>query len=124
MVGTIIQGLMILNVPSYEPHPFHGTLLTIAIIVFSIVFNTVLATRLPLFEGGVLIFHLAGFLVIAVPLWVMAPHSNPHVLLEFGNDGAWPTTGLAAMVGLAAPMSTLTGYDCAVHMCRALRLLH
>jgi len=73
MVGTIIQGLIVLNVTDYVWHSWHGTLLTIAVVVFAILFNTVLAARLPLIEGTVLILHLAGFFAIIVPLWVMAP---------------------------------------------------
>lgn len=118
MVGTIIQGLIALNVTDYEWHNWHGTLLTIAVIAFSIVFNTVLATRLPLIEGTILILHLAGFFAIIIPLWVMAPRAPSHVLLEFSNNGGWSSTGLSAMIGLTSPMSVLIGYDCSVHMCK------
>ncbi len=118
MVGTIIQGLIALNVEGYVWQNWHGTLLTIAVISFSIVFNTVLASRLPLIEGTVLILHLAGIFAIIIPLWVMAPRAHPSVLLEFTNNGGWSTTGLSAMVGLTAPMSVLIGYDCSVHMCK------
>jgi len=47
MVGTIIQGLIALNVTDYVWKNWHGTLLTIVVVVFSIIFNTLLATRLP-----------------------------------------------------------------------------
>jgi choline transport protein len=119
MVGTIIQGLIALNVTDYVWKNWHGTLLTIAAIAFSIVFNTVLAARLPLIEGTVLILHLAGFFAIIIPLWVMAPRAHPHVLLEFSNNGGWSSTGVSAMIGLTSPMSVLIGYDCSVHMCKA-----
>ncbi|KAH8807096.1 amino acid/polyamine transporter I [Xylogone sp. PMI_703] len=121
MVGTIIQGLIALNVEGYVWHNWHGTLLTIAVIVFSIVFNTVLAARLPLIEGTVLLLHLAGFFAIIIPLWVMAPRAHSHVLLEFTNNGGWSSTGLSAMVGLTSPMSVLIGYDCSVHMSEEIR---
>lgn len=117
MVAGIIEGLIILNVPTYEPKPYHTTLLTIAMIVFAIFFNTVMATRLPLVEGAALILHLAGFLAIIIPLWVMAPRSHPHVIFEFSNIGGWQTPGLAAMIGLTIPMGSLIGYDCSVHLC-------
>lgn len=119
MVGTIIQGLIVLNVPDYVWHNYHGTLLSIAVIVFSIMFNTVLASRLPLIEGMVLILHLTGIFVIIIPLWVMAPRAHPHVLLEFSDNGGWSSTGLSAMIGLTSTMSVLIGYDCSVHMCKA-----
>ncbi|KAK5064929.1 hypothetical protein LTR84_000763 [Exophiala bonariae] len=117
LVGTIIQGLLVLNDPTYVYQRWHGTLLSIAIVVFSITFNTVLASRLPLIEGLVLILHILGFFAIIIPLWVMAPRANASdALLTFYNGGGWPTTGLSAMVGLLAPMAVLVGYDCSVHM--------
>lgn len=118
MVGTSIQGLIALNVTDYVWQNWHGTLLTIAVVAFSIIFNTVLAARLPLIEGAVLILHLAGLLAIIVPLWVMAPRAHPHILFEFSNNGGWSSTGLSAMIGLTSPLSVLIGYDCSVHMCK------
>ena len=82
-----------------------------------------LAARLPLIEGTVLILHLAGFFAIIVPLWVMAPRAHPSILLDFSNNGGWSTTGVSAMIGLTSPMSVLIGYDCSVHMCKAFLLL-
>ena len=118
MQGTIIQGLIALNNPEYPFHPWHGTLLTIAAISFAIVFNTLLAVKLPLIEGLVLILHLCGFFGIIIPLWIMAPRGNAHdVLLTFSNNGGWPTVGLSAMIGLTTPLTALIGYDCSVHMC-------
>src|ERR1700674_4486863 len=116
MVGTIIQGLRALNIADYEWKNWHGTLLTIAVVAFSIVFNTFLAMQLPLIEGTVLILHLAGFFGIIIPLWVMAPRTHPPILLEFSNNGGWSTTGVSAMIGLTTPLSILIGYDCSVHI--------
>lgn len=111
MVGSIIQGLIALNVENYVWHAWHGTLLTIAVITFSIVFNTALAVKLPLIEGVVLILHLAGLFAIIIPLWVMAPRANAHdALLVFTNYGGWSSTGLSAMIGLTTPMSVMIGY--------------
>ena len=70
-------------------------------------------------EGMVLILHILGFFAIIIPLWVMAPRSNASdALLNFTNNGGWPTKGLSAMIGLLAPMAVLVGYDCSVHMCK------
>lgn len=121
MAGTVIQGLIALNVQDYVWQPYHGTLLTIAIIVFSIAFNTVLAAQLPLLEGIVLILHLAGILAIIIPLWVMAPRASASdAILTFSNNGGWSSTGLSSMIGLTAPLSVLIGFDCSVHMCKSI----
>lgn len=108
-----------MNNELYEYQAWHGTLLAIAVISFSIIFNTSLATRLPLIEGIVLIIHMAGLFAIIIPLWAMAPRGNAYyVLLRFTNNGGWETTGLSAMIGLTTPFSCLMGYDCSVHMCK------
>jgi len=48
LVGTTIQGLIALNDPNYPYLRWHGTLLAIAIVFFTISFNTVFASKLPL----------------------------------------------------------------------------
>jgi len=113
----MIQGLLILNDPTYIPENWHGTLLVIALTAFCIIFNTFLAKKLPMVEGMVLIVHLLGFFAVLVPLWVLAPRSSPKdVFTGFSNFGGWSSTGLAFMVGLLAPVYTLIGADSAVHM--------
>ena len=51
MVGGLIQALISLNHEAYVAERWHQTLLTIAVVVSSVVFNTVLAVKLPLIEG-------------------------------------------------------------------------
>jgi choline transport protein len=68
-----IQGLIVLNnLETYGFAAWHGTLLTIAVIIFVSLFNTVLAGRLPFVEGVLLILHMAGLFAIIIPLWVSA----------------------------------------------------
>ena len=117
MAGSVIQGLIALNVQDYVWHAYHGTLLTIAVIVFSIAFNTVFAAKLPLVEGVVLFMHFCGLFAIIIPLWVLGPRAPAHeTLLVFQNNGNWPTVGLSSMIGLTTPLSVIVGYDCSVHM--------
>lgn len=124
MIGTTIQGLLVLNYPDYVWHQYHGTLLAIAVVVFAVIFNTFFAARLPMLEGIVLVLHFVGFFVIMIPLWVMAPRSSPHVLIEFSNNGGWSSVGLSAMIGAIIPVNVITGFDCVVHMCKATTAPH
>lgn len=119
MVGSVIQGLIVLNnEETYVYEPWHGTLLTIAVIVFASLFNTLLAVRLPLVEGALLILHLAGLFAIIIPLWVMAPRGNVHdTLLRFTTTAGWPDVSLASLIGMVSIIAILVGYDCTVHMC-------
>ncbi|RMZ75467.1 hypothetical protein DV738_g5440, partial [Chaetothyriales sp. CBS 135597] len=115
--AKVVQGLISLNNPDYVAKSWHTTLLVVAINLVSVIFNTILAVRLPLIEGILLVLHLAGIFAIVIPLWVMGPRGNPReVLLEFTSIGGWESTGLATMIGLPAMIAMLYGYDCVVHM--------
>ncbi|EAW10459.1 putative GABA permease [Aspergillus clavatus NRRL 1] len=117
LAGTIIQGLIVLNDPTYDFQRWHGTLLVIAITTFSIFFNTFLAKNLPMVEGLILIIHVVGLFAIIIPLWVLAPRNNPKaVFTEFNNAGGWSGDGTATLVGLSTTITSMIGYDCSVHM--------
>lgn len=117
LAGTMIQGLLVLNYPEYVFEQWHGTLLVVAITTFCIIFNTVLAKRLPMVEGTILCIHILGFAGVLIPLWVLAPLNNPlQVFTEFLNLGGWDSNTLSFFIGLLAPVYTLIGADSAVHM--------
>ncbi len=100
ITGTIIQGLMILNDDTYIPQAWHGTLLTMAVAAFAVVFNTVLAKKLPLVEAFLLVLHVLGLFAIIIVLWILAPIANAHdVWFRFSNAGGWNSNGTATMVG-------------------------
>jgi choline transport protein len=122
LAGTQIQGLIILNNPTYVPERWHGTLLTFAVALFSVVFNTFLVKKLPMVEGIVLIIHVFGFFAVLITLWVLGPRGNAsEVFTTFNNYGGWSSDGLSAMVGILAVMIPLLGADGAVHMSEELR---
>lgn len=122
LAGTQIQGLIILNNPTYIPERWHGTLLTFAVALFSVVFNTFLVKKLPLVEGIVLIIHIFGFFAVLITLWVLGPRGDAYtVFTTFNNYGGWSSDGLSAMVGILAVMIPLLGADGAVHMSEELR---
>ena len=123
IVGTVIQGLIVLNNPhTYIFERWHGTLLVWAIIAFCIIFNSFLAVKLPMVEGTVLIIHVVGFFAVLIPLWTLAPRlSKEEVFTQVTNLGGWPTGGLSFMVGLLTPVYTLLGADSAVHMAEEIK---
>jgi len=117
LAGTVIQGLIVLNNPDYVYETWQGTLLIIAITAFAIFFNTVLAKKLPLVEGLLLVLHVLGLFAIIIVLWVLAPTASAHdVWTEFTNAGGWNSAGTSTMVGLLSPVISMIGFDCAVHM--------
>jgi choline transport protein len=122
LAGGQIQGLIILNNPSYEPQRWHGTLLIMAVASFSIVFNTLLARKLPLVEGTVLVLHIFGFFAVFVTMWVLGSRSKASdVFTSFQDNAGWGNIGLSCLVGQLAPIFSLLGSDAATHMSEELR---
>lgn len=122
LCGTIIQGLVILNNPSYQPQSWHGTLIIFAVLTFCFVFNAFLASKLPLLEGVVVVFHIAGFFAILIVLWVLADTTPAsEVFTTFNNGGGWSTQGASCLVGILSPVFSFVGPDAATHMAEELQ---
>lgn len=116
-VGTQLQGLLVLNYPSYTYESWHGTLLTICVSLFSVLFNTFLATELPVVEGIVLVIHVFAWCGIVVALWVLAPMADARaVFTTFSDNGGWGSLGGSALVGISTCILPLAGADAAAHM--------
>lgn len=80
-----------------------STLMTMAVGVFAIVFNSFGAKHLPLFEGLILVAFVIGFFGVCIPLWVLAPKASvSDVFGNFENFGGWASIGAACIVGQMA----------------------
>jgi choline transport protein len=116
-VAQQLEGLIALNKPDYFIQGWHGTLLSIAITMLSILWNTILVKKLPLMEGIALVVHVFGFFAFLVVLWVMGPRSDTKVTWkEFQDPSGWGNTVLATFVGILGPILSLGGADLAVHL--------
>ena len=105
-----MQGLLILNYPSYDYQRWHGTLLFYAVLAFALFVNTYLGRLLPQFEPMMLLFHVMGFFGILITLVYLAPHQPAkEVFTTFLNLGGWSTTTLSFFVGLITAMNSFPG---------------
>lgn len=109
-VGTMIQGLIILNHPDYVSHNWHGMLICWAVIAVAVFINTVVSGLLPMIEGLILIFHVLGFVGVVVPLVYLSPHGSTASVFQTSlNKGGWPTQGLSYCVGFIGNVATFAG---------------
>jgi len=123
LVGTLIQGLFVLNIETYVFQRWHGSLLGIAMMLIAVMFNTVLAKRLPVVEMFLAVIHVLGVFIF-IPVLVLAPKAQgASPLTEFYNLGGWSSDGVATMIGSGAAITALIGFDCSIHMCRSLLTL-
>ncbi|KAM0800484.1 amino acid transporter-like protein [Usnea florida] len=117
IAGTLVQGLLILNYPSYDYQRWHGTLLFYAVLAFALFVNTYLGRHLPQIESMMLLFHILGFFGILIPLVYLAPHQPANeVFTNFLNKGDWSTTALSFFVGLISATNSFPGLDAADHI--------
>ncbi|OGM41093.1 putative amino acid permease [Aspergillus bombycis] len=122
-VANMMVGVIAINYPdSYTYQPWHVTLLVIAVALVALLFNTLLAQKLPLIEGIILVIHCFGFFGILIPLWVLSPRpAASEVFGSIEDRGGWGSNGLSCLVGLVGPIYALIGPDSAVHMSEEIR---
>ena len=118
LVGTIIQGMIIVNNDSYISTRWQSTLLVMAVSVYIGLFNVFAARHLDLAEGIVVIGHFLAFIPVIIVLLVLAPkRSAREVFLEFSINGSgWPNAGWATMVGQVSAIFAVLGSDSVAHM--------
>lgn len=117
-----LQGLMALNMPSYTIRGWHSTLLSIAVALVAVLWNTVLVRKLPLIDGIVMVLHVVGFFVFLVVLWVMGPRSDVRtVWTDFEDSSGWGSKGVATLAGILGPVVTLIGADSSCHLSEELK---
>ena len=115
--GTMLQGLIILTDPTYDPKPWQSVLSYWAVILFAVIINTIVSSWLPRFEAIILVLHVLGFFGILFPLIILGPHAPAsEVFQNFINGGDWPTNGLSFFVGLLGNVFAFFGADGAIHM--------
>ena len=117
ITGTLLQNLIELVDPSYNPKLWHGTLLFYGVVLTCILFNTLLGTTLPKIESVLLIIFILGFFATMIPLVCLAPHGNASfVFTTFLNEGGWNSNGTSFFVGLAGNAFAFLGADSAYHV--------
>ena len=112
-VGTILQGLIILDNENYQSHEWHGTLLCWLVLAVAVFINTVVSGLLPMIEGLILVLHVLGFFAVLIPLVYLAPHGDAASVFKTAlNGGEWPTRGLSYCVGFIGNVATFVGTSC------------
>jgi len=122
LTGTIVQALLTVNYPDYDPEPYQGTLLVFAMALVLYVINIWGAQIWPKIQNGLMVLHTLGFFVVIIVLWVCAPHQSAKaVFTGFSNEGGWSSMGLSLMVGQITAIFSLLGSDATAHMSEEVR---
>ncbi|KAB8297776.1 hypothetical protein EYC80_001576 [Monilinia laxa] len=116
-VASLIQGLIILNFPDYDPKLWQATLIFYAIALFGAFINTFLGRLLPRIEAMMLIVYILGFIGVLIPIVYLSPHTpTEKVFKTFQNLGEWDSMSLSLFVGWITSVSSFVGNDGADHI--------
>jgi choline transport protein len=129
-----LQGVVVLNNPSYVPERWHTTLLMWAVVLISFVQNIWGIRLLPALEFSTSGLHILLFLVLFVIVLVMGRNASAEfVFTSFVNQTGWDNDGVAWFIGLlpciwcvvgassprllaATVSSYVTGFDGVIHL--------
>ena len=110
LTGTMLQGLVVFENPSYDAQKWQGTMIAWLIILVCVFVNTVVSSMLPKIEGMVLIMHILGFFAILITLVTFGAHGDASRVFEsFRNTGGWSSQGLSWCIGLMGSVFSFVG---------------
>ncbi|CAG8401060.1 unnamed protein product [Penicillium salamii] len=118
LTGTIIQGLISVRDPDYEPQNWQGTLFVFAMVLVIYIFNVYASDIMPILNNLLMILHVLSWAVILIVLWAMAPRRSAEAvfLTEWKNLGGWSSMGLSVMIGQISAIYGSLSSDAAAHM--------
>lgn len=112
LVGTLIQSMISINNPDYAFPAWHATLLVICAVLVAFAGNVLGYKVLHMWQNAVFAIHVLAYFALIVPIWVNAPRAtHSQVWLEFTNNGGWPSTGFAVLVGQLSGIYQQLGID-------------
>ncbi|KAF3491021.1 choline transport protein [Arthroderma uncinatum] len=120
--ANMIQGLVVVNYPSYEPERWHLTLIIFAMLIAEGLMNMYTFWLIPWVELLAGILHVVLFIVFVVVLVSMAPRHTPGwVFWDHTSSSGWNNEFISWNLGLLTPTWGFVGFDGAVHMSEEVR---
>lgn len=112
LVGTLIQTIIVVNVPDYSNPPWHGTLLSLVAVTLAF-YGSIFGNRiLPYWQNGAFAIHVLAYFAILIPIWVNAPEAtHEQVWTRFGISSGWSSLPLAIMIGQLPGITYQVGID-------------
>lgn len=113
LAGTLMQGLITLNYPSYQAKLWQGTLFNWAVILITVAVNTAVVSSLPQIEGLILVLHVLGFFAILIPVvYLCEPIPAADVFSVFLDLENWNSQTLSFLIGVTGPALSFLGTCC------------
>lgn len=116
VLATQVEAVVQVYQPDFACTGWQYTLIMWAFNLVTIVFNTWGATFLPALEIGSLIMHAVGFVIVFIPILVLAPKNTAsEVFVEWENTSGY-TMGTAFFLSQITILYTCLGSDSVAHI--------
>ena len=112
----VLQGLISLAYPDYDPKAWHLLLMSWAFLTAALFFATIVSKKLPLVEIFFLLCNILGFFGLLVPLVYLSPSQSAQDAFATAANSGYPTYGLSFMTGIVNATIAFVGADAAVHV--------
>lgn len=110
--GSLLGALITLVWPGYESVSWHAWLFLWAVLLLTILANTIVSTYLPRMEVGILVLHIVGFFAMMIPLVSMSSHASASdVFTTFYDGGGWNSQGLSFWIGMLGNVFAFLGWS-------------
>ena len=101
VAAQMIQGLLILNLESYEPLGWHRTMLYWLVLLIAVLVNILGIKVFPHIETAAFVFHICFFFALLVPLVYLSPRSTASfVFADFESTSGWKSDSVSWCLGL------------------------
>jgi amino acid transporter len=109
--ANIVQGLIILNYPDYEPKTWHWYLIYLATAAMAFFMNIWGGKVLPMLENIIMVFHVGFFIaiLIAVAALPRERQSAEFVFTHFSNGTGWDSNVIAWSIGMLTSAYVMVG---------------
>lgn len=112
LVGTLIQTIIVVNVPDYSNPAWHGTLLSLVAVALAFSGSIFGNKILPYWQNAAFAVHVLAYFAILIPIWVNAPEAtHEQVWTGFETSGGWSSLPLAIMIGQLPGITYQVGID-------------
>ncbi|KAH8895963.1 amino acid transporter [Thozetella sp. PMI_491] len=117
LTGSMIQALIFINNPDYDPADWQGTLFMFLMVAVLWAANVFGANKMPVGQNFLALIHVVMFIVVIAVMWALAPHVDAaSVFTNFTNEGGWSSMGLSLMIGQITAIYSSVGNDAIAHM--------
>jgi choline transport protein len=112
LTGTLIQTVILENNVDYAFPAWHGSLLVMSNIFFTVTANILLSRYIPRVQTAFFVLHILAFFAVMVPICVNAPKASAaEVFTGFENTGGWSNMGFAVLAGQLTAIYMMCGTD-------------